>query len=142
MLKASDDSSKMRALMRRAEAAGVTPNEVSFTMLLNDLLREGRDESAAEVQREMADRGIEPNEQTIRTGALERMLEKGETAITGRIDDLTCKADIDKISPTACPSYLYEVRQCFFAAYPESHVHHDQSSQAGRSVQHRARACD
>ena len=45
---------------------------------------------------------------------------KGEQAITGRIDDLLCADAQLHLSRTHPPNYLYEIRQAYYDAYPES----------------------
>merc|ERR1740130_965210 len=62
MLKACPSSDKQRALMSRAEAAGLPPAVSTYTFLLSSLHIEGRTEEVEALQQEMVQRGIEPNE--------------------------------------------------------------------------------
>merc|ERR1719272_1214214 len=93
MLKACLSSEKQRVLVSRAEEAGVTTTLPTYNLLLGRLRVEGRSEEAEALQREMAQRGIEPNERTTkalsraahmhgrnRTVDLLRLLEAGETS--------------------------------------------------------------
>ena len=93
MLKACSSCDEQRALVQRAEEAGVRPAVSTYTLLLSFLHTEGRTEEVEALQQEMAQRGIEPNEHTaralarsaehlskMRTTTLVRMLDGGETS--------------------------------------------------------------
>jgi len=80
-------------LVQRAKEAGVATTLPTYNLLLGQLRYEGRSEEAEALQRDMAQRGIEPNESTaktmsraaelhgkMRTAELVRLLEAGETA--------------------------------------------------------------
>jgi pentatricopeptide repeat protein len=72
MLKACATSNEQRALVSRAEEAGVATAVRTYNFLLDSLRIEGRAEEAEEVdalQQEMERRGIEPNEQTAKVPA-------------------------------------------------------------------------
>ena len=92
MLKACPSIDEQRALVQRAEEAGVTTAVSTYTFLLGSARVEGRTEEAEALQQVMARRGIEPNEYTAkvmarsskvlakqRTSELGRLLKAGET---------------------------------------------------------------
>ena len=100
MLKACLGSEEQRALVQRAEEAGVTTTLPTYNLLLGSLRVEGRSEEAEALQREMAQRGIEPNERTTKalsraadlhgkkhTAHLRRLLEAGETSRASELFD-------------------------------------------------------
>ena len=80
-------------MIDRATAAGAAITVRTFNMLLGSLLVEGRADGVAQLQAEMARRGIEPDERTaeqlarpaeaqsrLRTAKLGRLLKDGETS--------------------------------------------------------------
>jgi len=76
----------MRALVSRAEEAGVAPAASTYTLLLSSLSFEGRTEEAEALRLEMTTRGIQPTEHTAK--ALARSAEelsKQRTAELGRL---------------------------------------------------------
>ena len=92
MLKACPSSNEQRALVNRAEGAGVTTAVPTYTLLLGNLLFEGRSSEADALQLEMERRGIEPDAITNkvlaktteelgkqRTAVLNRLLRSGDT---------------------------------------------------------------
>ena len=86
MLKACPSSDAQQALVKRAEEAGVKTAAPTFTFLLSSLRVEGRNEEAEELQREMARRGIVPNEYTAKVLARsDAALSKQRTAELGRL---------------------------------------------------------
>ena len=52
--------------------------------------------------------------------AYHKFCSKGETHETGRTDELLCAEKQNSLSRTLPPNYLYEIRQAYFDAYPES----------------------
>ena len=66
MMRACPGTVEQRALVSRAELAGVKTDVPTFTFLLSGLRLEGRMEEAEALQREMARLGIEPNQFTDR----------------------------------------------------------------------------
>ena len=52
--------------------------------------------------------------------AYHKFCSKGETHETGRTDELLCAEAQSELSRTLPPNYLYEIRQSYFDAYPES----------------------
>ena len=93
MLKACRSSEEQQMLVQRAKDAGVATALPTYNLLLGQLRYEGRSEEVEALQRDMAQRGIEPNESTaktvtraaelhgkMRTAELVRLLEAGETA--------------------------------------------------------------
>ena len=71
MLKACFTSEEQRALVSRAEEAGVATAVVTYNFLLDTLRVEGRAEEVQALQREMARRGIDTNEQTAKVPFLD-----------------------------------------------------------------------
>ena len=91
MLKACPTSTEQRALVSRVEEAGVATSAPTYTLLLGNLLFEGRSGEAEALQLEMERRGIAPDAVTAkvlaktaedlgkqRTAVLNRLLRAGE----------------------------------------------------------------
>ena len=100
MLKTRHGSTEQHALIDRATAAGAAITVRTFNMLLGSLLVEGRADGVAQLQAEMARRGIEPDERTaeqlawpaeaqsrLRTAKLGRLLKDGETSSAWELFD-------------------------------------------------------
>ena len=94
MLKACPSSQEQRALVSRAEQAGLEPDTFTFNLLLGKLYVEGRTEEAEALHRDMVQRGVQPDEYTAKllgeepeevlckqhTVQLGHLLKAGETA--------------------------------------------------------------
>merc|ERR1712166_1384738 len=73
MAKHCDTSAKQRSMMEEMAAAGVQPDVVTYTTLVNQLMIEGKyQEARAVVETEMPAAGVEPNDRT------QSLLEKPE----------------------------------------------------------------
>ena len=86
MLKACAGCEQQVELVTRAEQAGMTTAAPTFTFLLGSAQLEGRTKDTAALQREMARRGIMPNEYTARVlGRTPEVLSRQRTAELGRL---------------------------------------------------------
>ena len=122
MLQATYTSAEMRKLASRAKEAGVAITAITYNTLLSTLLIEGRADEAEGLQREMVQRGIDPDKNTAavlgrtqeklskkRSLLLARLLKDGKTSLAWTLfDGLLERGLVDEYHLTTmlkvCPS--------------------------------------
>ena len=122
MLQATYTSAEMRKLASRAKEAGVAITAITYNTLLSTLLIEGRADEAEGLQREMVQRGIDPDKNTAavlgrtqerlskkRFWLLARLLKHGKTSLAWTLfDGLLERGLVDEYHLTTmlkvCPS--------------------------------------